>query len=198
MLVRNLSLTIIAVLFGLMPVVGCSSSGVTKTWRDPDLKSPVAFNKIVVLVDDPDESVRRPAEDELVRQLGSDRAVAGYSLVSNADRNDSEQLKSKLADAGVDGSLVVQITTTRDEQPEINGTGGVDDRYDRAGLISPDRNVASGDVLMTVHASLYSGADGKLLWSGTSETTNRASVRQVIREAAKSIATELRKGNVIQ
>src|SRR3954469_15220902 len=64
--VNGLALAVLGCL--MLLIGGCSSAKITNTWRDPKFAGPIQFKKTVALAIHPDTTVRRVAEDEMVRQ----------------------------------------------------------------------------------------------------------------------------------
>src|SRR4051812_27514224 len=82
---------------GLLLAVGCNSTPrVTESWKDPSVTGPFQFKKIMVIATHPDLLTRKAAEDELVRQIGPDRAVPADQILTDAERKDIEKIKAKV------------------------------------------------------------------------------------------------------
>lgn len=68
----------------LMLVVGlvaCASTTIRDSWRDPSVGR-IEFKKVLAMVMSADATLRRVAEDELVRQMQGIEAVASYTLLT--------------------------------------------------------------------------------------------------------------------
>ena len=184
----------------LMAAEGCSSSKVTNTWRDPNFAGPIQFKKTVALVMYPDGAVRREAEDELVRQIGPDRAVAAHAILSEEDRNDIDKLKAKLQANGVDGAVTMKVIGAKTQTTYVPGSAGYGGFYDYYGSAyrggSPGMLVT--DRIVSVQTNIYSVREGKMIWSGTSDSFDASNIQKMIGDIAKAIGTELRKEKLIQ
>src|SRR5688500_19346563 len=115
----------------LLLIAGCSPPKVTSRWRDPDFSGPIQFKKTVVLAIHPDAAVRRVAEDEMVKQIGAGRAIAGYDVVSDEERKDVTVLRSRIEAQGGDGALTMKLAgchTEMSHDPEPASDQPADNR----------------------------------------------------------------------
>jgi hypothetical protein len=177
---------------------GCSSATVTNTWKNPDFTGPIHFNKVVVLANHPDGTVRRVAEDEMAAQIPGGRGVPGYTVLSDDDRGDINKVKAKLQAAGVDGAVTMQLLGKRQETTYVPGSpsyGSFYDYYGGAMMGSPGYVVS--DTIASVETKIYSINDGKLIWSGTTDTFNPSDIRSNVRDIAKALGAELRKQGLL-
>jgi hypothetical protein len=179
---------------------GCSSATITNTWKAPGLTGPIHFDKIVALVIYQDGTIRRAAEDAIVENIGPDRAVAAYNIVTEEDRRDVQKLKAKLQSAGVDGAVTMKLIDKKNETTYVPGSPGYSSFYGYYGyggyVGTPGYFVT--DTIATVETRIYSVKEDKLLWSATTETYNPSNVRDNVRDIAKAIGAELRKEKLIE
>ena len=61
-----------------------------------------------------------------------------------------------------------------------------------------DPGMVVTDTIASVQTNIYSVADEKLIWSGTSDLYNPSDARKVVGEIAKAVGDELRKEKLIQ
>ena len=102
----RLSIVVIVAALGL---AGCgASTKITSSWTAPDAR-PVRFAKVVVVFMNSAESTRRIAEDYLVDYIGSDRAVASHTLISQDEVQDTEAARATLEAENFDGAVVMRI-----------------------------------------------------------------------------------------
>jgi hypothetical protein len=183
----------------LLVAGGCSSATITNTWKDPGLTGPIHFNKIVALVIYQDGTIRRAAEDAMVENIGPERSVAAYNVVTEDDRRDVQKLKAKLQAAGIDGAVTMKLVDKKNQTTYVPGSPGYGSFYGYYGYTgyagTPGYFVT--DTIATVETRIYSVAEDKLLWSATTETYNPSNVRDNIRDIAKVIGDELRKEKLV-
>jgi hypothetical protein len=194
--VNGLALAVLGCL--MLLIGGCSSAKITNTWRDRNFAGPIQFKKTVALAIHPDTTVRRVAEDEMVRQMGEQRAVAAYNLLDEDDRQDINRMKSKFQAAGVDGAVTLQLLGKRSETTYVPGSPsyGFYDYYGGARYAGSPGYVVT-DEIATVETRIYSVSEGKLIWSATSETFNPSDIRANIADIAKAVGEELRKEKLL-
>jgi hypothetical protein len=159
------------------------------------------FRKIVTLCIHPDRIVRRTVEDEMVKQIGPDRAVAAYTILSDDDRKDVSLVKAKLQSADADGAVVLKLAGARSEVghgPAAGGEAPFYDYYDRSGGFMGTSEESVSDTILAIEANIYSVADRKRIWSGTIELRNPTDARQIVAGVAKAVGDELRKEKLIQ
>ena len=183
----------------LLAAGGCSSATITNTWKDPSLTGQIHFNKIVALVIYQDGTIRRAAEDAMVENIGPERSVAAYNVVTEDDRHDVQKLKAKLQSAGIDGAVTMKLIDKKNETTYVPGSPGYGSFYGYYGYSgyagTPGYYV--NDTIATVETRIYSVNEDKLLWSATTETYNPSNVRDDIRDIAKAIGAELRKEKLV-
>lgn len=188
-------------LFALFHLVGCSTTRIANTWKDPSFSGPIHFNKTVTICIHPDATVRRIVEDEMVAQIGAEKgAVAGHTILSDDDRKDVKKVKAKLQSAGFDGAVVLKLAGARSETGYGPGAGGdapFHDYYDSATMFMSSSEQAYSDTIIGVQANIYSVSDEKLIWSATVELTNPTSARQIVDDMAKAVGTELKKEKLL-
>jgi hypothetical protein len=190
----------IAVVVVLAALTGCSSVRVTNTWRDPSFTGPIHFNKIAVIVLHPDGPVRRAAEDEMVKVIGPDRAIAGYTFLTDDDRKTAAKVKAKVEAAGFDGAVTMKLAGSRNETTYIPGSAGYApfyDYYDRSGAFAGDQGVVVSDTIVSIQTNIFSVKDGKLIWACTTELANPSDARKVVASIAKAVEDELRKEKLL-
>jgi hypothetical protein len=195
---EQVRLVIAVVAFSLL--CGCNDVKMTNTWKDPQFEGPIKFQKTVTLCIHPDPTIRRIVEDEMVKQIGADRAVAGYAVLSEDDRKDVNKVKAKLQAAGIDGAVTLKLAGARSEtgyDQAIGGEAPFYDYYDRSGAFMSSQESAYSDTIIAVQTHIYSVTEGKLLWSGTTELTNPTDARQIVASLAKTVTAELKKEKLL-
>jgi hypothetical protein len=179
-------------------VMGCASSRVVESRVEPGFVGPIRFKKVLAMAVHPDVYVRRAAEDEMVQQIGPQRAVAANSVLNEEQRRDVKQLRPKLEAEGIDGVVTMRVAGARAQTSHIPGTSdSFFETYDRGGFSWSNSGYDVTDTIVSVQASIYSVADGKLIWSGRVETLNPTDVRRSVRDIIKAVGRELRKQNLL-
>ena len=190
------SMAAIAIL--LLLLAGCASPRVTQSWRSPTLTGPMHFKKIAVLVNHPDAYARKAGEDAMVAQIGADRAVAGYTFLTDADRKDINVVRSKLEAGGFDGAVTMRPAGMRSGADGPGNPGALDtfvDEYNRGVFAAPDGGnpSAGAEAVLSVRTSIYTVSDGKMIWWAVTDIPNPKYAHQIIADVAKVVSAELRK-----
>jgi len=194
----------LALILGLLSLMGvCASTKLTSTWRDPNFAGPIQFKKIVVLAIHPERMARQYAENEMVKQIGPDRAVAGYTVVSDEDRKHVDVLKSKLKQQGFDGAVTMKLlgahSGTAANRPNPSNGSTFDEDYNAVVSAAPtDTGSSVSTTVISVKTSIYSVPDGRLIWSGTNDVPEPKDAQEIVAEVAKSVRQELRKEKLLQ
>jgi len=185
--------------------VGCSpTTKIVNSWKDPSVAGPLKFKKVLVIVIHPDAHTRGIAEDELVRQIGADRAIRGDQVLTDEDRADRNKLKAKVKQSGVDGVVTMRVAGATTNTAWSRGFDSY--AYDSFWQ-DYDRNISAGDSsvgamhterVISIRTSIFSVADEKLVWSGVSESFDPTNTRALIDDIAKAVGARLREEHVIE
>jgi hypothetical protein len=203
-LVRGWAL-LVAVAVGAL---GCATTQFTSTWRDPAAR-PITLNgqKVAAFVITKNESTRRAGEDTLAGELSARgvRGYAGYQLTGGQPIKDSELLRKKLAEIGMDGAVIMRVVDRRQEVNWIPGGpvyGSVWGYWDYGwGLMGGPGYGGPGyletDTIVSVETLVYSLKDDKLLWAGMSDTIDPNTLSSFVRDIAKTAGNEMKKAGLL-
>jgi protein-S-isoprenylcysteine O-methyltransferase Ste14 len=182
--------------------LACASTRIETQWKDASVgPADFAFQKMVALAQVHDGTTRRVAEDELVRVLGSSpRAQArgmqvrpAYSLIAVEELDDVAELRRKVEGAGFDGAVVLRLVSDRERVEYVPGhyevMWGAAVRYD-PGYTRVDR-------IVRIETSVYSIAQGRLLWSGVSRTLNPHDLPDLVEDVIRASAAELERQGLL-
>jgi len=190
------------VAWGLLAVAlaGCASS-LESSWKDPSTTAEsLHFRKILVVAMARDGSMRRAAEDQLVRALqegprgkaGELTAVPSYVELPDAKLGDADGTRELVEARGYDGMIMLSILSAQQklsvDPPMYTPMWGY---YGRAGMLYDPGSVRS-DTIVRVQTNIYSVASGKLLWSGVSRTTNPRNVEHLVNDVVRDDVHALR------
>jgi hypothetical protein len=186
----------------------CASTTFTNVWRDPQAQQlSFAGKTIVVAVQRTDEAARRSAEDALVARIGERGAkgIASYTL-GGVELRDSVAAQRKMLSVGAEGLLVMRVT---DSQEKVTTTPsasiGMDPWMRRPwgwygmgwGMAYSTPAVTTTQIV-TVETRVYRiGSEDRLLWAGTSRTSDPSSLDRMILEVAARAAEEMRKEGLL-
>jgi hypothetical protein len=167
----------------------CASTEMESTWRDPG--SPTAMlDRVAVICLSRNEGMRRMAEDEVVKQIGTPRVVQSYRVLSGIDLRDRQSVKASLQRQGFDGVLVMRLAGVTDEISQV--PVGSFDRYYGWAAYQPVVNT-----VVRVSTNLYSLPMDRLLWAGNSKTFDPSSPQKTVHEVSRAVSKELKKDRLI-
>jgi hypothetical protein len=178
-------------------LAGCANpTQLSTSWKDPATTGPLSFKKVVVVVLNTTPGGRRAQEDTLVGQIKKAQGIPSYSLVSDAELDDRELVKRKIIESGADGAAVMRIMDARREDVYIPGTTSYWGAGGGYGVYNPGHYMTN--TIVRAEVSLYSVPDGKLLWVGSSETSNPQDPKDFATNVARAAGAELRKQGLLQ
>jgi len=175
-------------------------TSVELAWTAPNAES-AQLHRVVTLFVSRDVALRRPAEDEMARQL-AERGVEArpaYQLLSRDDLSNLNNAKAKLRTLGYDGVVTMRIVG---EEQTLNYVPPSFDAYwtwaspyffwpgyYAPGYYSPGYVYTTTIVRMETEA--YSLTDDRLVWAALSKTTDPGNARKLIDDVTKTVATRL-------
>lgn len=186
----------------------CASTKFTNVWRDPESQQlSFAGKTIVVAVQRTDEAARRSAEDALVARLGERGAkgIASYTL-GGLELRDSVAAQQKMLAVGAEGLVVMRVTNTQDRVTSTpQATIAMDPWMRRPwgwygmgwGMAYSSPSVTTTEIV-TVETRVYRiGREERLVWAGTSQTSDPRSLDRMILDVATRAAEEMRKEGLL-
>jgi hypothetical protein len=185
----------------LLLLCACSTTTFTSTWKAPGAQGIEPAGKtIAALVISSDAATRKSGEVYLANDLTirGARGVPAYTLLGT-DLGDGEAARKRLRQAGVDG-VVVMRPMGKDQRVTYNsgGTssafgsyyGGFGSYYGYGWRTTVSAPSVRTDTVVAVETLIYSLKDDKLLWAGTSHTTNPDNLSQLVTEVADAVAKQ--------
>jgi hypothetical protein len=175
------------------------------TFRDPDAKPmQVRGAKVVAAVMVRDVPARKRAEDTLAAEItrlgGQGVPMYTISLTNAPDKEGESKTRAAVEAAGATG-LVVMRPVDVNHRSRATQTIASNDMYggywggyygvgwgDTWTDKSPD---VQTDIVVTVETFVFSLPQNKLVWSGTSETTNPKNAEKLTQQLAHDTAREL-------
>ena len=181
----------------LLTASGCASTHMTKAWVYPE-RGPLEFDKVMAMIMVDDSLTRRSGEGELVSQIRRAEAVPSYQFIDDGELMDEASLKKAVADSGVEGIIVMRPVSDRQELNYVPGSYPTPyysfwGYYGWAYPISYTPGYYRNDRIVAIETNIYDASDGKLVWSGQSETTNPKDVRKLIADTSKAVRKEMQR-----
>lgn len=207
---RNFAIIILSAIV----LYGCYSTSISASWMT-DNHQAREFKKLLVIGMSTNVVARATVEDELVYflRMKGINAVAASSVMP-PDRSvasePAEVKKHKLIEAGFDGVMTISLLEKREETKYVQGTspyapatfyGGYYNSFYTyyphmySNVYQPGYYVNSQTIFL--NTSLFEVAEGDLLWSAQSETTDPASLDDFANSYSRSMVTHLIKRKII-
>lgn len=202
---------------GLVALLGgCAGTSLISSWESPDYRGG-PLKKLAVLVMARDESIRRFAEDQMVRRMpAGTTATAGYALFDQPEQ-DKDKVRAVLVKAGYDGVLVSRLVAIDKSQtyvpPQTNFVpmttlrplGGVSRYYGNFGgyygygytMMQTTPGYTVENTSFVVETILYKLPDDTPLWTGTTKTLDPRSRPEMVQAIAQLVEEELQKKGFI-
>jgi hypothetical protein len=200
--IRTVTVGALVLLFGAC----ADSTTFTSTWKEPNAAGVTPVGKTIAAVFvTRNESQRRAAEDTLARDLTARGAhgVASYTLLPNDQRGDAEAARARLKEAGADGVVMMRVVGQDQRVTYTPGTAypsyynGFGPYWGYGWQTAYQPGYLQTDTLISVATLLYSLRQDKLLWGGTSRTTNPENLNALITEVADATAKEMTKQGML-
>jgi hypothetical protein len=196
-----LSQTLRGLFYGALLCLGaCGSTTFISTWKAPDAH-PVnpAGKTIAALVISGDKNRRRDAEVYLAHELTIRGAngVAAFTLIG-LDHPTVDYARTRFKEFGVDGVVVMRLVGHN--QTVIVDPGGFSgSAYGSFGSYYSSYGVAmtystgsvQTDTEVSIETLIYSLNPDKLLWAGTSRTSNPEGLQGLVTEVADAVSREV-------
>jgi len=202
-----LSQTLRGLIFGAaLCLSACGSTTFTSTWKAPDAQrvNPVG-KSIAELVISGDKTQKRDAKGYLSNDLTSRgaRGVPAHQLIGYG-HPDVDYARAKFKEAGVEGVVIMRLVAH--DQTVIVDPGGFSGTayttfgsyYSSYGVgVSYSTGSVQTDSVVTIETLVYSLTQDKLLWAGTSRTSNPEGVQSLIHEVADAAASQMSKQGLV-
>jgi hypothetical protein len=180
----------------------------TATWKTPD-GAAVSFagQKVVGLIVSPDMNLRMSAEEALARGLTAKgvQGLAAYRVIPAEEIRDKDRVKAWFERAGAAGVVIMRLVNLSvEEKPsKVRWESGAQygalwDYYPYAWGASIDLTPARTNVTIVVETLVFDIAGNRMLWAGTSETTNPQEAQAFVADLVDAAADEMRKDGLIR
>jgi hypothetical protein len=193
----------LAALSLLAALCACTTTAFTSTWKAPDATKLDPTNRRVAAVFiSMDESSRRAAEDALVGKLNEQgaRGLASYSIIPTAKISDLDGVRATLKESMVDGVVTMRVIDEKEHTRVTYGQPSAlwDPYYSRFGgywgygWTQPYvPTEVSTTTVIRIETLVYSLERDKLLWAGTSRTSDVSSVTKLVDEVADAVSKQM-------
>jgi hypothetical protein len=191
-----------------LSVAGAAKPTFTHTWKAPGAAGVgYAGKKVVGLVVSDDMSLRTSAEEALAHELTTKgvQGVAAYRVIPREEIRDANAAKGWFERAGAAAVVLMRLVDlTKETMPSVmvwqSGTyyGSLWSYYPYAWGASFDITPARTDVKVVVETLVFDVAGSKLLWAGTSETTNPENAQTLVKSLVNGAADQMKKDGLMR
>ena len=184
----------------------CATTTFTSTWKAPDAQrvDPIGKN-VAALVISADKNRRRDAEVYLAHELTIRGAngIAAYTLIG-LDHPSVDYARARFKEAGVEGVVVMRLVghdqTVIVDPGGFSGSayGSFGSYYSSYGVqLSYSTGSVQTDTVVSIETLIYSLNQDKLLWAGTSRTSNPEGLQGLVTDVADAVASQVAKQGLI-
>jgi hypothetical protein len=172
---------------------GCAGTKIVTSWKDPEAKPLQKGQKVVAMVVSGSPTIRRTAEDELVRHLQD--GTQAYRLFNDNEIKDRDLVKQRLTEQGFYAVVVMKVEgVSKETEARLPGKDPVWSAY---GGMWGDTTVVSESTIVEVDTKIYMVEDGKLIWVGTTESIDPKKIEQLVADVAKAAAERLKSDGLL-
>ena len=180
----------------------------TATWKNPAAgETSYAGKKVVGLIVSDDMPLRQSTEEELARQLTARgvRGIPAYQAIPKEEVRDKDKAKAWFERTKTDGVVMMRLVDlTKETRPTVVAWqsapyyGSLWGYYPYAWGAVIDLSPNKTTVNVVVETLVFDVAGNRLLWAGTSETTNPKGAQELVQKLVKAAAEQMRKDGLIR
>ena len=197
------------ILITFLALVACAttSTRITESWANPEVKAPLAFDKVFVLLVGKDHDMRVQVEGAIAARLqraGLTGVPANMSVLDK-DLKDQARVKDQLSQIHVDGVIVIRYLGTSERTQYVSTSSSYWGAYPEfwgyynwAWPTVWDPGYYVTDTFVKVETRIYDLRTGKLIWGGMSQTMNPRDAQAAANELAQTVGAALRKDGLIK
>jgi hypothetical protein len=193
----------------LLALAGCTAgTKFVNTWKEPDA-APLSVKPgdlVIAMVISKEETQRRTGEDflsEELRQRGL-RPIPSFTLIPTDQVGDREKAAAAIQESGAAALFVLRPIAVNKEQTYVPPTymggpygGGWGPYYGYGWSAAYSPGYVVTDTVVRVETLVFDLRQNKLLWAGTSETTNPERLDLFMKDLVKAAGAEMRRVGVI-
>jgi len=199
-----------SILFIALLAVVSAKAEFKTTWKSPGAENVrFAGKKVVGLIVSNDMSLRISSEEALARELTSKgvQGIAAYKLIPREEIRDKDTVKAWFERTGAAGVVVLRLVDlSKETSPSVvawqsmpyYGSFGAYYPYAWGATIDLTPASARTDVTIVVETLIFDVGGDKLLWAGTSESTNPKTAQVLIKDIVDAAADRMRKDGLIR
>ena len=185
-------------LAALLVLLGCATTTLKSTWKNPEITGPLQFKKVLLLAICKDPDRRAQVEGLLGVIMKRAEGIPSYIAIPDSALGDVQKIKSIMSENGFDGAVTVRLVNARQETTWVSSTyPSFWGYYQWAYPLAWDPGYKVTDTIIRLETKVYSLKDDCLVWSGVSDTFDPASLDGMVREVAAAVAADLEKRGLV-
>lgn len=179
----------------------------THTWKAPGAERVgYAGRKVVGLVVSDDLSLRMSAEEALARELTARgvEGVAAYKVIPREEIRDADTARGWFERAGAAGVVIMRLVDlSKEKTPTVMvwqgaNYGSLWSYYPYAWGTTISFSPSRTEVNVVVETLVFDIAENRLLWAGTSQTTNPANAQALVKSLVDGAAERMKKDGLLR
>src|SRR5215831_10200220 len=193
----------------MLALAGCAGgTKLVNSWKEPDT-APLTLKPgdlVIAMVMSKEETTRRTGEDllgEELRQRGL-RPIPSFTLIPTDQVDNKEKAAAAIQDSGAAALVAMRPIAVNQQQTFVPPTymggpygGGWGPYYGYGWSAAYSPGYVVTDTVVRVETLVFDLRQNKLLWAGTSETTNPERLDLFMKDLVKAAAAEMRRQGVI-
>jgi hypothetical protein len=188
--------------------VAAASPTFTVTWKNPAAANiTYAGKKVVGLIVSDDMPLRQSAEEALARELTAKgvRGVPAYQMIPKEEVRDKDKAKAWFERTGTTGVVIMRLVdVSKETRPTVVAWesapyyGSLWGYYPYAWGATIDLTPNKTRVTFVVETLVFDVPGNRLLWAGTSETTNPKGAQELVKSLVNAAADQMKKEGLIR
>jgi hypothetical protein len=200
--IRHQSVPRLALLvLALSVLAGCSETRLVDTWQEPNYKGgPLKHLLVIGLAKDP--TTKRMFEDIFCEALTAEKiqATQSYTVLPDGEQVSKELVTKTVKDGSYDGVILTRLVGKDEQTTYVPGTaystgwygGGYYGAYGWGYGVAYSPGYVTTQQVFRVQTTLWATeGDGKLIWTGTSESIDPSSVKVTSKNLTRLITNQL-------
>jgi hypothetical protein len=175
----------------------------TATWKSPEAANvKLAGKKVVGLVVSEDLNLRMSSEEELARALTSKglKGVSAFTVIPREEIHDKDRAQAWFQRIGAAAVVIMRLVDVAKETTPSVVVWSSAPYYSTLDAYYPYAwgatfNLGGGrtDITVAIETLVYDVATAKMLWAGTSESTNPKDAQALVKSIVDAAADRIKK-----
>lgn len=207
---KNLHWSIFTILtLSFLLLSACSSTNLVTSWSEPEY-SGEPLKKLLVIAVMKNELQRNVYEDQFVQNLQDNdvTGIAAYRVIQGKDTGYNEKdIREAVRKTGADAAIIARLTAikkqeryvppTYDYEPAFGYGRGFYGYYGMSERYVSTPGYTTTDTIVELETTVFSAATEKMIWAGSTRSTNPSSATSVVNKNASLIIKDMKKAGLL-